>query len=291
MGKKGKTGIVYQNKDITTKVMAERFKGKIFEAYGLKDMPEIVDVLDTNLPKVEANELRLDNLFKLSDGSFAIIDYESKYSVANKFKYLNYIARVEQRLYNNLKRTVPLRFVVIYTADVEKGSTEPVLEAGCVRVEITEAFLIDLDSQDIYRRVSEKFKAGKELSDRELMDIVIYPLTYKKLKAKRKAIKKVLELVAFIKDDMQKYYVLKMLIAFTDKVITKKDSVRIGEMLMVTKVEQYLLKQERKRAKKKMRNAVKKLLQNGVDAGTISDSFSIPLSKVHKIEEKMLQKA
>ena len=64
--------IAYQNKDITAKALADQFKGKTFSVYGI-DVPEIVDVEPTNLPEVEANELRLDNLFRLKDGSFAIV--------------------------------------------------------------------------------------------------------------------------------------------------------------------------------------------------------------------------
>ena len=50
------TEIAYQNKDITSKVLAENFKGKTFRVYGL-DLPEIEQVLPTNLPTVKANEL------------------------------------------------------------------------------------------------------------------------------------------------------------------------------------------------------------------------------------------
>ena len=58
--------IAYQNKDITSKLLAEYFKGKTFKVYGL-DLPEIKQVLPTNIPTVKANELRLDNLFELED--------------------------------------------------------------------------------------------------------------------------------------------------------------------------------------------------------------------------------
>ena len=71
--------ITYQNKDVTMKSLVDIFKGKSFAAYGI-DVPEIVDVRPTNLPSVAANELRLDNLFLLKDGLFAIVDYESEYT-------------------------------------------------------------------------------------------------------------------------------------------------------------------------------------------------------------------
>ncbi len=71
-------GIAYQNKDITSKLLAENFKGKTFRVYGL-DIPEVKAVLPTNIPSVRANELRLDNLFELVDGTIALVDYESDF--------------------------------------------------------------------------------------------------------------------------------------------------------------------------------------------------------------------
>lgn len=54
--------ITYQNKDVTAKVMAETLKGKSLAAFGLPHL-KIMDILPTNLPAIESNELRLDNLF------------------------------------------------------------------------------------------------------------------------------------------------------------------------------------------------------------------------------------
>ncbi len=47
----GTEEISYQNKDITSKFLAEHLKGKTFRVYGL-DLPEITDVKPTNLPKI-----------------------------------------------------------------------------------------------------------------------------------------------------------------------------------------------------------------------------------------------
>ena len=89
MKRKKRKGIAYQNKDITSKILAEEFKGKSFSVYGI-DIPKIVDTKPTNLPAIEANELRVDNLFVLEDGSIAIADYESVYREENKVKYLGF---------------------------------------------------------------------------------------------------------------------------------------------------------------------------------------------------------
>ncbi len=100
-----KKEIAYQNKDITSKLLAEYFKGKTFRVYGL-DVPEVKAVLPTNIPTVRANELRLDNLFELADGTVALVDYESEYNGEDKVKYLNYLTGIANR-YQKEKRKCP----------------------------------------------------------------------------------------------------------------------------------------------------------------------------------------
>lgn len=84
--------IAYQNKDITSKYLAEYFREKSFSVYGV-NIPRIIQAMPTNLPEIIANELRIDHLFLLEDGSYALVDYESTYADEDKIKYLNYIVR------------------------------------------------------------------------------------------------------------------------------------------------------------------------------------------------------
>ena len=63
--------IAYQNKDIASKYFAEHFGIKSLNVYGL-DLPDIKQVMPTNLPAIHANELRLDNLFLLTDDTLAL---------------------------------------------------------------------------------------------------------------------------------------------------------------------------------------------------------------------------
>lgn len=88
-----KREITYQNKDVMSKILAENFKDKSLKVYGL-DLPKIKQILPTNLPEIHVNEMRLDNLFLLEDGSVAIIDYESSVKWEDYLKYVNYVVRV-----------------------------------------------------------------------------------------------------------------------------------------------------------------------------------------------------
>ena len=123
--KKNAGSIAYQNKDVASKVTGEALRGHSLSPFGLPDI-KIVDVLSTNLPAIESNELRLDNLFLLEDEAVAIIDYESHYSRENFVKYLNYAARMVKRyaIQKRLPELKTLRIIVIYTADVETSPTE-----------------------------------------------------------------------------------------------------------------------------------------------------------------------
>ena len=107
--KKNKNDITYQNKDVMSKVMAENFKDKSLKVYGI-DVPKIKQVLPTNLPEIQVNEMRIDNLFLLEDGSLAIIDYESTLKWENYLKYLNYIVRILERYKQEAKQ---IRMIVI----------------------------------------------------------------------------------------------------------------------------------------------------------------------------------
>ena len=46
---------------------------KSLAVYGV-NLPKIKAVMPTNLPAIEANELRIDNLFRLEDDSLALIE-------------------------------------------------------------------------------------------------------------------------------------------------------------------------------------------------------------------------
>lgn len=155
-----KPSTAWQNKDITAKYFGENLRGKSFAVYGL-DLPDIMEVQPTNLPAVEANELRLDNLFLLKDESLALVDYESTYADANKIKYLNYIVRTLKRNMERQNFPCRIRMIVIYTADIEPNQTKKDLDIGCLHFQMEEAFLMKKDSLEIERRLQDKFKKKK----------------------------------------------------------------------------------------------------------------------------------
>lgn len=232
--------IAYQNKDITSKLMAETLKGRSLAAFGLPEL-KIVDILPTNLPVIESNELRLDNLFLLSDGSLAIIDYESSFSRENFVKYLNYIARVIRRfaIRRELKDLKQLKMVVIYTADVE--SAEERYDLGGLILVVESAYLIHLDGSQIYHRLKNKIDAGEKLTEEELMELMILPLTVKGKKRKQETIEKAVNLGKRLPDREGQLKVIAGILTFTDKVIDRAYAKKLEEEMQMTLVGQMLM--------------------------------------------------
>ena len=269
---KGELKIAYQNKDVTSKLLAEEFKGKSFAVYGV-DLPDIVRVEPTNLPAIEANELRMDNLFYLADGSYLLVDYESAYDEKNKVKYLSYVVRVSQRLYNELKKYPKVRMLVIYTADVKRGSTNPVMDIGSNKFEITEAFLSELDHDEIWSRVTRKVYENKDFTSQEMMELIVYPLSFEKREDKEKAIKDVIDFVSSLHDNETKRFILKCILVFTEKVISDEEVNRIKEVLMLTRVEKLIYDEAAIKI-------AKNLLKSGYEIDSIAENTGLSKDKV-----------
>lgn len=248
--KEEKNLIAYQNKDIASKVFGEKLKEKSLSAYGLK-IPRIKEVLPTNLPVIEANELRLDNLFRLEDDSIALVDYESTYEYKDKIKYLNYVVRTLKRnnIIENLDRSI--RMIVIYTGDVKPGTTKADLDVGCLQFTVEEIFLSELNAPEIEEKLTHKIYSGIELTEEDQMQFVILPLIYAGEKEKQNCIRRCFELAKKIDETETQIFLLSGLLVFTDKVIQHEDSERIKRWINMTKVGR-LYEEEKQQAVRKV---------------------------------------
>ena len=240
------TEIAYQNKDITSKMLAEHFRGKTFRVYGL-DLPEIRQVLPTNLPAVKANELCLDNLFELVDGTVAVVDYESDYDEADKVKYLNYLTGVVNRYLKERKSCPVLRMIVIYTGDIRRDQVSAEYRIGALRMTMETAFLSELDSDEIFQRLKRKVEQKERLDDEELMEFIILPLSYRKKEEKEEKIQQTIDLAVRIEDRAQQIFTLSGILTFTDKLINREAANKIRRAIEMTQVAQ-IFEEEKQQA-------------------------------------------
>lgn len=104
--------------------------------------------------------------------------------------------------------------IVIYTGDVIHS--EPIFEIKCMSLHMEQVFVRELPAEKIYQTVTAKLDNGEELTEQELMRLIILPLAEKGDSAKQKRIKQVIELSKRI-DDNRQVFVLSGLLVASDK--------------------------------------------------------------------------
>ncbi len=256
--------VAYQNKDIVSKIFGDRMKGKPLSLFGLETDLKVVDVRPTNLPIVQARELRMDNLFELEDGSVAILDYESEYRESNFTKYGRYIMDVIDRYLKEGSRP-DIHMMVIYTADTEEAGT--VLTRTACRIQVEASYLSEIPSEEWLERVRGQISEDT-ITDEVLMHLILLPLTYKGVESKQEAVIKCVELARQIKNKEQETFVLAGILAFTDKVITEATRQYIKEVLGMTQVGRMLIEEGRQEGRQEgIREGRQEGRQEGIQEG------------------------
>ena len=260
--------IAWQNKDIISKIFAENLKGKSLEVYGIH-VPEVDAVLPTNLPLIQADELRIDNVFLLKDQSLAIIDYESSFSTDDKWKYIGYIRRIAQYYSKEWNRELVIRMIVIYTADIERKQVKTAFDLGCLTLSVDAAFLSELNSDAIYKNLRDKITSGQKLSDEDMMRFIILPMSYKGSQAKNDAIRENIDLAEKLPDDDTKIFILSGMTVMANHVIEQDSLDRIRRLIHMTRLGQMIEDEKLRYAEETERQMVKKMLDDGVAPDTV----------------------
>ncbi|MCR5417657.1 MAG: hypothetical protein K6E84_01925 [Lachnospiraceae bacterium] len=250
-------GVSHHNRDILSKYFAQSMAGKSLAVYGIQ-IPRISRPLNVELPEVLARDQFADNIYLLEDASICVLDNESKYDRYNKIKYLRYVTQIltyyagmkaddrlsseAQEHLNQLRKKwkgrIPskVRIIVVYTGDVKRGRTKPVLDIGGIRLETEEAFLSDLPKDEIVETIEKKVFAGEVLNEEELMKYIIVPLSAPSSKEKRILGKRMLALTDKIKDDDQRKFLLSGMAIWGNKVFTDEMITMIRRRIAMTRV-------------------------------------------------------
>lgn len=250
--KKQNQKITYHNKDVLSKILAENFRDKSLKVYGL-DVPRIKQVLPTNLPAIQVNELRL-------------------------LKYLNYVVRVLER-YKKDKIPKKLRMIVIYTADVEY--TEDTFSAGCLTLKLEQAYLSKIDSKRIHDNIQTKLQAGISLTDEELMELIVLPLTYKGDEKKKLAALNAVNLAKQIPNKDTQTFVLSGILTFADKIIDSRTAKHIMEVLRMNQVAKLFIEEGRKEGE--IKGKILAYLDCGLAASEIARKLNVDVETINQI--------
>ena len=221
----------------------------------------------------------------------------------NKHKYVRYVNHVSEHYGRQWKKDVIVRMIVIYTADVERSETSDLLDAGCLKLETQSVFLSEMNSEEISRRLYQKVADRIPLSEEELMEFIILPLTYRGKDEKNKSIGQSVHMANQMEDEEQRVFVLSGIAVFADKVIEEENMDMIRRYLGMTKVGQ-LFEDEKIRAVKEAtervtkevtkkvtgevtEKAAEKALKQGFSVESIAEILSMTEEEVLEIQEKL----
>ena len=283
--------IAYQNKDIVSKLFGDQMKGKSLSLFGLKTKLKVVDIRPTNIPIVQARELRMDNLFELEDGSVAILDYESEYKEANFTKYGRYLMDVIDRYLKEGKHP-DIHMMVLYTADIEKAKTE--LSRTACRIQVEASYMTGLPS-DAWLKEAQKGIADHTVTDEILMHLVLLPLTYKGEEKKQEAIRACVDLAKQLPNKEQETFALAGILTFTDKIINDETKRYIKEVLGMTQVGKMLMDEGRqeglqeglqKGQQKTAKKTAKNMLKRGDSIEDIAEVLELPTETIKAWEKE-----
>lgn len=242
---------------------------------------KVVDVRPTNIPIVQARELRMDNLFELEDGSVAILDYESEYKKTNFTKYGRYIMEVIDR-YLKDEEEPDIHMMVLYTADIESAKTT--LSRTACSIQVEAAYLAGVPSEEWLEQVQRSIDENR-ITDEVLMRLMILPLTYKGEEMKQKAVRKCVNLARRIKDKEQESFALAGILSFTDKVINEETREYIKEVLGMTQVGKMLIDEGMRKGMQKgdmdrAKRTALKMLKRGDSLNDVADVLDLPIDTI-----------
>ena len=212
---------LYQDRNALYKVLARTYKGKQFPVFGTC-LPPIQEML----PPIPVDDGYIDSLFLLADGTYMLVDYTSGCHKTDMVKYPKHIAKIMEK-YDKEDGNFDLHLLIIYTGDVEKA--DPVFDCGCLTLRPIQIFLSRMDGGERLDAARPKIHSDLPLTDCDLMELVILPLTVPGSEGKQEMLEKIVDLAEQIPDEEQRIFTLSGVIVASDKFISREylDQIRM----------------------------------------------------------------
>ena len=269
-------------RDALHKVLAQAYEGKSFAVLGIK-LPPIRELL----PAIPLRDGFIDHLFLLEDGTYAVVEYAFGCHKTDMAQYPNYIAKVMEK-YDKGDGNFDLHLIIIYTGDVEKA--DPVFDCGCLTLHPKQVFLSRMDSRAVFDAIRQKIHSGSALTDDDLMELVILPLTVPDSEGKQKMLEKVVDLAEQIPDEGQRIFTLSGVIVASDKFINRDYMDQIRRRINMTQLGQLYEKEKIEYANQKVREndlkRAKSLLNEGIDIVKIMKTYGFTEKELLHLQDE-----
>lgn len=162
------------------------------------------------------------------------------------------------------------------------------METTAVHLRIEQAFLCKLNGDEIYATIKEKIQTT-ELSDEDLMQLIILPLTQKG--SKKQMIEKAFHIAKEIDNEEDQAFVIAGILVTSDKFISIETSEEIRSWLGMTKVGKIIQKEIIDAGNESRENTLNEIartmLLNDEDEAKIMIYTGFTSDKIKSIKETM----
>jgi transcriptional regulator with XRE-family HTH domain len=255
--------------DIIQKYTIGLFRDATLEFYGIKTA-KIKELINTEIPVIEVRDKDTDFVFLLEDNTYQHFEFESSYKKSNLIRFATY------DLYLHERDGRQVNTVIIYSADVPKDAPES-LKIGSLEYEPDIIMLCDYDGNTIYAKLEAKLRAGKELTDADMLNLLFLPLMRSTV-SKYELAKKSIELAKTIEDDRKRDICIASTVAFMEKYLTEDEQKRILEVIRMTKIVDMIITDE-------MLEVAKKAIRKGLSLEDIADLTNLDINIIQEIQE------
>ncbi len=218
------TNIKYQNYDLLVKESLTIFKNKTLEFLGLS-LPKIVDVIKTDLYKIETKNKLIDMNFLLEDNSILHLEEEIHISENDLIRF----AETDLLLYDS--RKTKIHTVVLVLGENKNNKSK--IEAGSLNYTVEIVNLTGQDGVEKYKELKRKIENKEEINELEL---IFLPLM-KNVKEKIDVLDDSINLTRQIEtSDEEKGKIISMLLVLMDKFIDENKILSVWEDLKMLNI-------------------------------------------------------
>ena len=144
----------------------------------------------------------------------------------------------------------------------------------CFSLYLEQVFLKNLEAEQIYQRIKRKLANHEDLSEEELMQLIILPLTEMGKENKQKRIEQVIELAIQMEEDAEQAFVIAGVMVSSDKFINREYADKVRRWLKLTKVGR-IFEEEKLEALRELETDMKKKFAQSLLAGSDMDVVDI----------------
>ena len=265
------TKITKHINDVIQKYASGLFRNATLEFYGIKTAP-IKELINPEVPVVEVAGGATDIVFLLEDDTYLHFAFQTgKNSVATMLKCASY----DIRLYERDGRKI--YSVIIYTSDV-KNEHEG-LNIGTLNYPVDVILMNNYDGNTIFAELEAKINAGQELSELDILNLVLLPLMKHTL-PRRELAEKTIKLAQTIPDITRRNACIAAAYAFSKAHLSKSDSDKLLEVLKMTSAFTTLYIE-------RMKDVARKLLKHGMSVGDIMDCTDLDETTITELQSEL----